>query len=189
MTHVELPARLVEDARAEEVEYFNTPPVLDIVKTRSAGTSQADLPFPPSGWMSIREIKRLTMSAAGLWHAKWAVARMMNCMHRRHRWRRSGYYSAKPRRAAGQEEASESSCSWTPGRHTLMPRWTGLLTSSCQLKLVGLVTAADSTDACTALDGRPPGGRRLTHRRWSGSAVLKAERLHAAFLIPHATSS
>ena len=34
MTHVELPAELVEAARAEEVEYFNTLPVWDIVKTQ-----------------------------------------------------------------------------------------------------------------------------------------------------------
>ena len=33
MTNIELPAKLVEAARAEEIQYFNTLPVWDIVKT------------------------------------------------------------------------------------------------------------------------------------------------------------
>ena len=38
VTHVELPARLVREARAEDIENFNTLPVWDLVKHRSAGT-------------------------------------------------------------------------------------------------------------------------------------------------------
>jgi hypothetical protein len=34
MTHIELPAKLVREARAEELECFNTPPVWDVVKTQ-----------------------------------------------------------------------------------------------------------------------------------------------------------
>ena len=34
VTHVELPARLVKEARAEELEYFNTLPVWKVVKTQ-----------------------------------------------------------------------------------------------------------------------------------------------------------
>ena len=34
VTHAELPVELVEAARADDVEYFNTLPVWDIVKTQ-----------------------------------------------------------------------------------------------------------------------------------------------------------
>ncbi len=34
VTHVELPAKLVREARAEELEYFNTLPVWEVVKTQ-----------------------------------------------------------------------------------------------------------------------------------------------------------
>ena len=34
VTHVELPAKLVREARAEGLEYFNTLPVWEVVKTQ-----------------------------------------------------------------------------------------------------------------------------------------------------------
>ena len=38
VTHVELPARLVREARAEEIEYINTLPVWNVVKTQVLAT-------------------------------------------------------------------------------------------------------------------------------------------------------
>ena len=36
MTHAELPAKLVREARAEELEYFNTLPVWEVVKSQES---------------------------------------------------------------------------------------------------------------------------------------------------------
>ena len=125
------------------------------------------------------------MSVADLWHARWAVAIITTNMPRRHRWRRSGFSLAKLRRAAGREGVTENSYLWTPGRHTSMPRWTAPPTLSCHWKRYDLVIAVDSSDVCTALVGRPPGGRRHAHKRWNVSASRRAERLHDVLFSYH----
>ena len=54
MTHAELPARLVEDARAEEVQEFNTLPVWDIVKTQECWDITGRPPISTK-WVDVNE--------------------------------------------------------------------------------------------------------------------------------------
>ena len=54
MTHVELPARLVREARAEELEYFNTLPVRDVVNTQECWDVTGSPPITTK-WVDVNK--------------------------------------------------------------------------------------------------------------------------------------
>ena len=54
VTHVELPAKLVKEARAEELEYFNTLPVWKVVKTQECWDTTGSPPISTK-WVDVNK--------------------------------------------------------------------------------------------------------------------------------------
>ena len=54
VTHIELPAKLVRAARAEEIEYFNTLPVWDVVKTQECWDKTGSPPITTK-WVDVNK--------------------------------------------------------------------------------------------------------------------------------------
>ena len=54
VTHVELPARLVKEARSEELEYFNTLPVWKVVETRECWDATGKPPISTK-WVDVNK--------------------------------------------------------------------------------------------------------------------------------------